>query len=235
MSASPDTRWLPQRLSRALELRVLLPVLGLSFFALVFMKVASEMWEGDATMVDQWVLQLLRTPQGLPVGPAGLPEWARDLTALGSPAVLGLVTLAAWSMLMAAGRHAMAWISLGSTLSGLAAAMLLKAVFLRSRPDEAFRATVVSGYSFPSGHAMMSAVVYLTLAVLLARTTQRPALRLSAVVMATLVAGLVGITRIYLGAHWASDVVAGWTAGAAWAMASWLLAEALGIGRARQP
>jgi len=129
----------------------------------------------------------------------------------------------------------MAWISLGSTLSGLAAAMLLKAVFLRSRPDEAFRATVVSGYSFPSGHAMMSAVVYLTLAVLLARTTQRPALRLSAVVMATLVAGLVGITRIYLGAHWASDVVAGWTAGAAWAMASWLLAEALGIGRARQP
>jgi len=68
MSASPDTRWLPQRLSRALELRVLLPVLGLSFFALVFMKVASEMWEGDATMVDQWVLQLLRTPQGLPAG-----------------------------------------------------------------------------------------------------------------------------------------------------------------------
>jgi undecaprenyl-diphosphatase len=220
-------------MGRALELRVLLPLLALAFLSLVFIKVASEVHEGDANGLDQWVLLHLRTATHQPVGPAGLPEVARDLTALGSPAVLCLVTAAACLAMWAAGRRPMAWISLGVTLSGLGTAMLIKGLFSRSRPDAIDQATVVSGYSFPSGHAMMSAVVYLTLAMMLARMGPRPALRLCVVAMAALVSGLVGLTRVYLGAHWLSDVVAGWTAGAAWALGAWLLAEALGLGQAQ--
>jgi undecaprenyl-diphosphatase len=220
---------------RALELRVLVPLLALALLGLVFMKVASEVHEGDANGLDQWVLMHLRTAAHQPVGPPGLPEVARDLTALGSPAVLCLVTAAACLAMLAAARQAMAWITLGATLSGLGAAMLIKGLFSRSRPDAIDQATVVSGYSFPSGHAMMSAVVYLTVAMMLARLSTRAPMRLTVVTLAALVSVLVGLTRVYLGAHWLSDVIAGWSAGAAWALASWLVAEALGLGRGRRP
>jgi undecaprenyl-diphosphatase len=186
--------------------------------------------EGDSRALDEWVLLHLRTPAHKPIGFAGLPEIARDLTALGSPAVLILVTGAAWLSLILAQQRAMAWVTLGSVLSGLGITVVLKNVFARSRPDAIYHAAVAAGYSFPSGHAMMSAVVYLTLSVLIARTTRHAALRRCAVAIAALLSLLVGLTRIYLGVHWTSDVVGGWIVGAAWALGCWLMAERVGAG-----
>lgn len=103
--------------------------------------------------------------------------------------------------------------------------VLLKMAFARARPQTGAMANSAYGYSFPSGHAMMSAVVFLTLATLVSRLLPRLRQRLYLMGWAVLLSGLVGLSRIYLGAHWTTDVLAGWAAGAAWALACGLLAQ----------
>jgi undecaprenyl-diphosphatase len=220
-----------------LEARMLWPILLMALAAWGFMEIAGEVLEGDARAVDLWVLHQLRTgDQGLtPIGPPWLQEAIRDLTALGSPAVLTLTVAAVWGYLLMARQGAMAWLALGSAGGGLMVAFALKSLFSRARPDPVFHATLASGYSFPSGHAMMSAVVYLTLAALIARLADTSRLRLYVMSAAATLTGLVGLSRIYLGVHWASDVAAGWAAGAAWALLCWLLAERLKLGQESSP
>lgn len=216
-----------------LEPRLLWPIVLMGLAAWGFMEIAGEVLEGDVRSIDLWILHQLRTgDQGLtPIGSLSLQEAIRDLTALGSPAVLVLAVGAVWGYLVMAGQRAMSWLALGSSCGGLLMASALKALFSRARPDAVFHATVASGYSFPSGHAMMSAIVYLTLAALLARLAPRTRLRLYVMGTAATLTGLVGLSRIYLGVHWASDVAAGWAAGAAWALLCWLLAERLQLGQ----
>lgn len=216
----------------AQETRLLAPIAALGVAVWAFMKIASEVLEGEAHALDLSVLLWCRV-NGLPDqpwGPLWFQEGMRDLTALGSPAVLAFTVLAVWGGLMLARQRGMAWLALGSAVSGQALALALKAVFSRDRPDAAFHATVAAGHSFPSSHAMMSAVVFLTLAALLARLTPRTTLRAYALGMAALLSAAVGVSRVYLGVHWASDVAAGWAGGAAWALACWLLARRLGLG-----
>jgi undecaprenyl-diphosphatase len=100
---------------------------------------------------------------------------------------------------------------------------MLKGLFERDRPPEIYRAADVLNQSFPSGHALLSAVIYLTLGAMLARAEPGWRIRLYILTLAILIALGVGLTRILLGVHWASDVLAGWCAGAAWATACWLL------------
>jgi undecaprenyl-diphosphatase len=104
---------------------------------------------------------------------------------------------------------------------------VLKEFFERPRPDLVPHGAEVFTASFPSGHAMMSAVVYLTLGALLARV--ETGLRVKAFVLSVsvLLTVLVGISRVYLGVHWPTDVLAGWTVGAAWAVMCWLIARVL--------
>jgi undecaprenyl-diphosphatase len=225
------------RLHRSpLELRLLAPILALSLSVLAFIKITGEMLEGDVHAWDLLILKLCRVPgqPDLPIGPPWLHESIRDLTALGSPGVLVLTVGAVWGFLMLARQRGMAWLTLGSALGGLLMALLLKGLFTRARPDVAFHSTLATGYSFPSGHAMMSAVVFLTLAALVARIMPQWHLRAYAMGAALALSGLVGLSRIYLGVHWASDVAAGWAAGSAWALLCWLLAEVLGLGAARR-
>lgn len=217
------------------ELRLLWPILLMALAAWSFLEIAGEVLEGDARAVDQWILQRLRTgsPARTPVGPMWLQEAMRDITALGGPAVLALTVGAVWGYLMMARERAMAWLALGSALGGVVVALGLKLIFSQSRPDALFHATVASGYSFPSGHTMMSAIVYLTMAALVARLVHRTRLRLYVMGTAALLTGLVGVSRVYLGVHWASDVAAGWAAGAAWALLCWLTASHLQLGQER--
>lgn len=217
--------------------RLLWPLLLLAVLAWAFLKIAGEVLEGDAHAVDLMILQWCRVPghAAQPIGPQWWQESMRDLTALGSPAVLVLAVGATWGYLMLAGRRSLAWLTTGATGGGLLLAMGLKGLFSRDRPDTLYHATVASGYSFPSGHAMMSAVVFLTLAALLARVVPGTRLRWYIVGVAMLLSGLTGLSRVYLGVHWASDVAAGWAAGAAWAMGWWLIADRLHVDQEVHP
>jgi undecaprenyl-diphosphatase len=114
---------------------------------------------------------------------------------------------------------------LASTVGGIAATLALKALLARPRPETFLHNVYVSTASFPSGHAMMSAVTYLTLAAFLARELRSQSLKMYVMLLALNVSVLIGFSRVYLGVHWPSDVLAGWSFGAAWALLCWTTAE----------
>jgi undecaprenyl-diphosphatase len=191
-----------------------------------FLSIADEVAEGETGALDLAVLRALRVdgqPHAL-IGPKWLHIAATDITALGSVTVLGLLILLAFAFLASLRRWVEGLLLVVGAGGGLVISQTLKRVFERERPDLAYRAVEAVNASFPSGHAMLSAVVFLTLGVLAARFSDRRRVKVLAVGAAVLVALLVGMSRVYLGVHWASDVLAGWCVGAAWAMACWLAA-----------
>jgi undecaprenyl-diphosphatase len=151
----------------------------------------------------------------------------RDLTALGSPTVLTLFVLAVAGSLVARRQYHALGLLLVATLGGILLNAFLKHAFARPRPPLAFHLTEVQSMSFPSGHAMESAIIYLTMAALLARLVQPRLLRLYFIGLAFFLTFLVGVSRVYLGVHYATDVLAGWTAGLAWALLCWTVARYL--------
>jgi undecaprenyl-diphosphatase len=151
----------------------------------------------------------------------------RDLTALGSATVLVLFVLAVAGALLARRQHHALVLLLVAALGGMLLNILLKPVFGRPRPDAVLRLVEVKSLSFPSGHAMGSAIIYFTLAALLARLVEARALKLYFLGLAALLTFLVGASRVYLGVHYPSDVLAGWTVGLAWALLCWTVARYL--------
>lgn len=194
--------------------------------AMGFLAIADEVAEGETHALDLAVLSALRV-EGRPgtlVGPEWLHIAATDVTALGSVTVLGLVILLAFALLASLRRWSEGLLLVVGAVSGVTISQGLKQLFGRERPEMAFRAVEAVNASFPSGHAMLSAVVFLTLGVLAARFAERRRIKVLAMSAAVLLSLLVGASRVYLGVHWASDVLAGWCVGAAWAMACWLVA-----------
>jgi undecaprenyl-diphosphatase len=112
-----------------------------------------------------------------------------------------------------------------SVAGGLLLSTLFKEAFDRPRPDLVTHGATVYTASFPSGHSMMAAVTYLTLAVMYARVEPRRAVKIYLIAVASLIILLVGASRVYLGVHWPTDVLAGWLAGATWALFCWLIAR----------
>lgn len=211
------------------DLLVLLSVLVVVVGSWAFLEIADEVTEGDLHHFDHVILRSLRTPDDLhtPIGPSWLKEVMRDLTALGGFAqVLLIIVIVSLYLLLARKYHALILV-LAATLGGFALSTLLKDFYARPRPDFVPHLTEVSSASFPSGHSMLSAVVYLTLGALLARLVKTRALKLYFLGVALLLTFLVGITRIYLGVHYPTDVLAGWTAGLVWAVGCWLVARFL--------
>lgn len=174
--------------------------------------------------LDEQLLLAMRDPidRSLPLGPAWLAEAARDVTALGSTVVLTWVTLIAAGHLALRRKWRSTLYLLVTVVGGLLLSQLLKMGFDRPRPDLVPHSTRVFTASFPSGHAMLSAVVYLTLGALLMRLESRRRLRVYIMSIAIFMAVVVGLSRVYLGVHWPSDVLAGWMAGATWALFCWL-------------
>jgi len=194
---------------------------GLLLFT--FVHIAEEVLEGDATKFDQTVLLALRNPADSadPLGSAWLEEAARDITALGSYAVLGIVFIAVLAyLLMTQRRSAALWIAV-ATVGGVLLSNALKLTFDRPRPDLVAHTTRVFTPSFPSGHAMLSAVTFLTLGTLLASMQTSRRLKIFFLGVAIALTVLVGVTRIYLGVHFPTDVLAGWCVGAGWAAICW--------------
>lgn len=209
----------------ALERDTLIAIVSFSALLLLFAIVAEAVVVGGTHDLDRELLLALREPANAadPIGPAWIEEAMRDISAMGSTAVLAFITLGIVGYLAFTRRGHAAIMVLGAVVSGTIVSQLLKIGFARPRPDLVPYGTEVFTASFPSGHAMMSAVVYLTLGTLLARTESRRRVKSYVMAIAAVLTLLVGLSRIYLGVHWPSDVVAGWALGAGWAAFAWLV------------
>lgn len=194
-----------------------------------FIELADEVREGDTHAMDEAILLAMRNPadRNDPIGPGWIEEMGRDFTALGGLAVLTLIGLIAVGYLILRHKGRTAFYLAATVGGGILVSTLLKSGFDRPRPDLVPHGSIVYTASFPSGHSMMAAVVYLTAGALLARSDSRPAVKLYLLAVAIFLTVLVGISRVYLGVHWPTDVLAGWTAGATWALLCWLGARML--------
>jgi undecaprenyl-diphosphatase len=194
-----------------------------------FIELAEEMREGDMRRFDEWVLRLFRhdTDLAVPVGPPWLAGAVTDLTALGGTAVLVMVILVTLGYLVLQRRYAATALVIAASSGGGFLSIALKQAFARTRPEIVPHLVVVRGASFPSGHSMAAAVIYLTLGALLARFAARRRVRIYVLAVSFGVTFLIGITRVYLGVHYPTDVLAGWAAGLAWALLCWLVARYL--------
>jgi len=205
------------------EAWTLMTVFAIAALVLAFGHIAEEVIEGDAAKFDQTILLFFRSVNDLadPIGPPWAEEMARDITGLGSYAVLSVVVCAVIIYLLMAGHRAAAFWILAAVVGGVLLSNALKLVFERPRPDIVAHAARVFTTSFPSGHATLSAITYLTLGALLAGLHQSLRFKLYFLGLAILLTIAVGISRIYLGVHYPTDVLAGWCMGAAWAAVCW--------------
>lgn len=227
-----------RRLPHLIEPAALLLFLLLSLAAGAFVWTAGEVREGETVLRDRQWLLALRVPGQTEhlLGGASSLQLAREVTALGSPWLLCLLVGGAAGVLMAMRQWRLAFFIVASTSAGSLFNSLLKQGFERARPDVVPHEVIVLNASFPSGHAFGAAMVYLTLAALLTIRMEQRAPRAVLLVMAIGVALAVGVSRVALGVHWPSDVLAGWAAGSAWALTTWLVANATGwFGRNGQP
>ena len=203
-------------------------ILGLTSCALlwIFLILAGEIAEGETQAFDVMILKALRSPDDLskPIGPVWLEGVLLDLTALGGSTVLGLVIFSVLGFLLLQARYRTALVVAITSISGEVIDSVLKQTFNRPRPSVVPHLRDVYTMSFPSGHAMESAIVYLTLGAILMRATESRLTKLYCLGMAMLLTLLVGVSRVYLGVHYPTDVIGGWMIGFVWASVCWMAA-----------
>lgn len=194
-----------------------------------FLRIADEVAEAEFDQFDRWLLLAFRNPGDMsdPRGPAWLEEFMIELTALGGYPLLTLIVVAVAGFLVVSGRYGPAVYTVLSIVFGTAVSHGLKLVYDRPRPDLVEQLVTVHTPSFPSGHASMSAVVYLTLATVIVRFVDGWAVRAYVLWVALLLTVGIGVSRVYLGVHWPSDVAAGWAFGVSWACLAWLVVTGL--------
>jgi undecaprenyl-diphosphatase len=189
----------------------------------VLIVLTDHVTEGHSEKFDMALIRWFHTHRG----PAALRDAGRDLTALGGIAVLSLVTTAVTGFLIITRKRGAAVLVVIAVLGGLFIGSAIKSLVHRDRPPLEFQEAYVFTKSFPSGHSMLSAVTYLTLGALLAQVTQGLWVRIYIIAVAMLVTFLVGLSRVYLGVHWPTDVLAGWTAGLVWSIICLFVARTL--------
>ncbi len=216
-------KWFRELIVKSWEKRLAL-VLVCGTLAVVggFFEFASEVREKETEKFDEAVMLAIRESD--PTRSPRVGEIARDLTALGGVTVLTIVTLVSFGVAVFSGKTKLGWLGVTAVVAGSLATGLLKHSYNRPRPSLFEHGSWVYNASFPSGHSMMSAVVYLTLGILVARIQRRRAVRWFIVSISIMLTLLVGLSRIYLGVHWPTDVAGGWMLGGAWAVLFWLVA-----------
>lgn len=202
------------------ELRLVAWLLAPIAAAWLLTRVSDRFGIARIRSIDEHVLLWFRHPEDLavPIGPPWVLDAAREITALGSSTVLLFVIFSVAGYLWLERRHGMLAFLLLSTFGGMALTTALKSVFSRARPSVVPHLVAVNSASFPSGHSLLSAVVYLTLGVLLAEVTAGRRARIYFVTLAALLTGLIGLSRVYVGVHYPTDVLGGWMAGLLWAL-----------------
>lgn len=209
------------RARRAREQKLVLGFLAVSALIWGFVQLADETLDGETTTFDRAIMLHFRIPENpaVPIGPQWLKQSVIDLTALGSMTVLAVVSIMAVALLLLRRRYRLGALMAAATGGGFVLGASLKELFSRQRPDIVPHLVEVNSLSFPSGHATNSAIVYLTIALVLARNYQDMASRLFILLGAVVLVIGVGLTRVFLGVHYPTDVLAGWMIGAAWALA----------------
>ena len=208
------------------ETSLLVSVFVTAMLLLVFGVIADQVMAGSTTRLDQAIILLFRGGADSlsgPIGPPWVREMARDITSLGSVAVLGIVSSIVAGYLFLTRSRAAALLVLVAVVGGVGINSILKIQFARPRPDLFVPAAKVFTASFPSGHATFSAITYMTLAALLARMTTRRRLRYYFVTVAVVLTFMIGVSRVYLGVHYPTDILAGWCIGSAWALICWAI------------
>jgi undecaprenyl-diphosphatase len=216
---------------RRLRAKPLSEVAPLALLALIaallasFARIAGAITSGNTYAFDESLLRALRNPADLadPIGPAWLEHVMRDITSLGSFTVIIVMTFVAIGYLLIDRKRAAAVFVFAAIAGGIALSEILKALFARPRPDLVAHLVDVHSMSFPSGHATLSAVTFLTLGAVLSRLQRRRSLKVYVIAVAIVLTLLVGASRVYLGVHWPTDVLAGWCIGASWAIGCWLV------------
>lgn len=229
----PLVKWLPKRVHSVLEwigtyeFPVMIAMLLLAGSVWAFIEIADKVMEGSTKRFDDWAIRAMRQADdpSKPIGPSWLSEVGRDLTALGGIAFLTLLTVALAGFLWIKRMYGAMLLVLAATIGGLIMSLVLKSVYDRPRPDLVPHLSQVLTSSFPSGHSMMSATVFLTLGALLGRFVQERVLKAYFLIVAVTLTVLVGVSRVYMGVHYPTDVLTGWVAGLGWAATCWLVAR----------
>ena len=211
------------------DLGVLLSLLLVLLSVWGFARLSGKVGAGDTQRFDEAVVRALRQTDdpSRPIGPAWLAEAGRDVTALGGFTVLTLLIAAVAGFLWLIRDYRSLGLVLITTLSGVAVSLLLKSLYDRPRPNIVPHLSHVYTTSFPSGHSMLSATVFLTLGAVLAESVDSRLLKAYFLLVAVLLTVLVGASRVFLGVHYPTDVLAGWIAGLAWALGCGLIARVL--------
>lgn len=215
-----EIRFLLSRLLGRIEIALLAAWVALAGAIWAFLAIGSEMREGELTAFDLWVLGAFRRP-GQPhaaTGPHWLMESMRDITSLGGVTLLVIITVLSVIVLLAHSRKAQALVMAICVPLAQLSSGLFKDLYERSRPSFAIYGDLPTSMSFPSGHSTVAAATYFVLAVIVSSLEAKRSMKILAFAVAALLSLMIGFSRIYLGVHWPSDVIAGWCLGAAWAL-----------------
>jgi undecaprenyl-diphosphatase len=230
MAALPSSLHTLWAFLKRFEARVLIAVILAAGALLAFLEIADDMAEGDTEAIDRHFILLLREAgdRNNPIGSRNVEEAVRDVTALGGTTLVIVVTLVAVLSFLFHKKRIHALVMAVVVLAAWASSSATKALYGRPRPDLVPHEAYVYSASFPSGHSTMSTAAFLTLAMLVASLEPRRRSKALAYALAAFVIVGVGFSRVYLGVHWPSDVLAGWCLGAAWALVGWVALRALG-------
>ena len=211
------------------EVRLLLVVLSVLAGVLIFISIANDVVEGETQHFDNYILKSLREPGDVsqPAFPGWVTKAMEDITSLGSATIIVLFTILVIGYLLIQKKYYWLWLVLIATIGGAILVWGLKEFIGRTRPTVVTHLLQENSLSFPSGHSMMSAIVYLTQATLLSKIQENRKAKIYIISTALLLTFLIGISRVYIGVHYPTDVIAGWVAGISWALLCWYVASIL--------
>lgn len=209
------------------EVSILFIFFAMAVCLFVFIQIAYAVSDGEIYSIDKEILLLFRNSDNpdLTLGSERAQYIMRDITALGSSTILTIIVLFVVLYLAFKKEIRSIIFVLTAAIGGGVLVQILKFLFARPRPEIVPQLVSEISMSFPSGHSAMSAVVYLSLAVLISRIETSKKMRVFFISSALIITFIVGLSRIYLGVHYPTDVLAGWMIGLFWSLLCWFVAS----------